>query len=534
MTTTRLLLWTSAFGLLVCPRLGITIGEPVPPSPTPNVIVVFCDDLGYADVGVFGARGFATPHLDRLAAEGIRLTRFYAAQGVCSASRAALLTGCYPNRIGIAGALGPNASIGIHPQETTLGELVKPQGYATGIFGKWHLGDRREFLPVHHGFDEFLGLPYSNDMWPNHPEARPGTYPPLPLIEADQVKELMPDQTQLTTRYTERAVRFIQQNRDRPFLLYLAHSMPHVPLFVSDKFKGATAHGLYGDVVAEIDWSVGQIADTLKHLNLDDRTLLIFTSDNGPWLSYGNHAGSTGLLREGKGTAWEGGVRVPFIARWTGQIPAGAVCREPAMTIDILPTIAPSPRILIEAGTPFIKREGVNGIRALRQLWSGHIVADLKTMDGALGEVDMVRQAGANSVTVLGSSPTETLDLFVAHCQQLGLLPMIDMLGVADPLAVLRPLKQQPSAAVVLHRGRDEESTRGKVIQYRHVNRIRSKYDVLISAAGGVDLREARSAIFNGANIIVVNLVRPGDAWQGISTEADVGQIAQEFLQTIE
>ena len=329
-----------AVGLAVLAALFIRpAGAGAPPS-APNIVIIFCDDLGYGDVGVFGAKGYATPHVDRMASEGIRFTRFYVAQPVCSASRAGLMTGCYPNRVGIAGALGPNAQIGIHSQEVTLGELVKTRGYATAIFGKWHLGHHPEFLPTRHGFDEYLGLPYSNDMWPRHPEAKPGTYPPLPLIEGDRVNELMPDQAQLTTRYTERAVQFIERSKDRPFLLYLAHSMPHVPLFVSDKHRGKTAHGLYGDVISEIDWSVGQVLDALKRNRLEERTLVVFTSDNGPWLSYGNHAGSAGPLREGKGTCWEGGVRVPFVARWPGHIPAGAVCHEPAMTIDLLPTVA--------------------------------------------------------------------------------------------------------------------------------------------------------------------------------------------------
>jgi len=306
----------------------------------PNIVIIFCDDLAYADLGVYGAKDWSTPCLDRLAHEGIRFTRFYAAQPVCSASRAGLLTGCYPNRIGIAGALGPNSKVGISGNEVTLAELVKPRGYATAIFGKWHLGRQPQFLPTHHGFDEYFGLPYSNDMWPKHPEAKPGTYPPLPLMEGDQVVQTMPDQTQFTTWYTERAVQFIAQNRDRPFFLYLAHSMPHVPLHVSDKFKGKSRQGLYGDVIMEIDWSVGKILAALKQHRLDRRTLVVFTSDNGPWLSYGNHAGSAGPLREGKGTCWEGGVREPFVARWPGKIPAGRVCREPAMTIDLLPTIA--------------------------------------------------------------------------------------------------------------------------------------------------------------------------------------------------
>ncbi|HKS35970.1 MAG TPA: sulfatase [Verrucomicrobiae bacterium] len=310
------------------------------PSRPPNVVIIFADDLGYADLGVFGARGYKTPNLDRLARKGRRFTDFYAAQAVCSASRAALLTGCYPNRIGISGALGPGARHGISSNEMTIAELVKQRGYATAIFGKWHLGHHPEFLPIRHGFDEYFGLPYSNDMWPFHPEAKPGTYPDLPLIDGDKVVGKNPDQTKLTTWYTERAVGFIERSKDRPFLLYVAHNMPHVPLFVSDKFKGKSKRGLYGDVIQEIDWSVGQILDALERHKLDRDTLVIFTSDNGPWLSYGDHAGSAGRLREGKGTAWEGGVRVPCIMRWPGRIPARSVCREPAMTIDVLPTIA--------------------------------------------------------------------------------------------------------------------------------------------------------------------------------------------------
>ncbi len=308
---------------------------------TPNVVLFFIDDLGYADIGSFSpnkaAMGYGTPNIDRLAAEGIRLTSFYVPQAVCSASRAALLTGCYSNRVGIQGALDHRADYGINPDETTLGEVFKSKNYATAIYGKWHLGHLPQFLPTRHGFDEYLGLPYSNDMWPNHPT---GKYPELPLIENDKVIQLMPDQSQLTTQYTERAVRFIERNKDKPFFLYVPHTMPHVPLFVSDKFKGKTKRGLFGDVIEEIDWSVGQVLATLKRLKLENNTLVIFTSDNGPWLSYGNHAGSAKPLREGKGTEMEGGVRVPFIARWPRKIPAGAVSREPVMTIDLLPTLA--------------------------------------------------------------------------------------------------------------------------------------------------------------------------------------------------
>ena len=309
-------------------------------NPKPNVVLIYADDLGYADVGVYGAKGFPTPNLDRMASEGIRFTDFYVAQAVCSASRAALLTGCYPNRVGIQGALGPASKMGINAGESTIAEVLKGRGYATAIYGKWHLGYQPQFLPEKHGFDDYFGLPYSNDMWPNHPSAKPGTYPDLPLIEGNKTIELNPDQTKLTTWYTEHAVRFIEQNKARPFFLYVPHNMPHVPLHVSDKFKGKSPRGLYGDVIMEIDWSVGQILDALKKHGLDERTLVIFASDNGPWLLYGDHAGSALPLREGKATAFEGGVRVPCLMRWPGKIPAGAVCRELAATIDVLPTLA--------------------------------------------------------------------------------------------------------------------------------------------------------------------------------------------------
>ncbi len=306
----------------------------------PNIVLIFIDDMGYADIGPFGATAYATPNLDRMAEEGTILTDFYVAQAVCTASRTALLTGAYPNRLGINGALGPASRVGIGDRELTMAEMLRARGYATAIFGKWHLGDRPQFLPTRHGFDEYFGLPYSNDMWPNHPEAAPGTYPPLPLIEGDSVIELMPDQSQLTRRYTEHAVDFIERNADRPFFLYLPHSMVHVPIFASERFLGRSGAGLYGDVVQEVDWSAGEVLGTIRRLGLDDNTLVIFTSDNGPWLSYGDHAGSTGGLREGKGTTWEGGVRVPFIARWPGHVAAGARITEPAMTIDLMPTIA--------------------------------------------------------------------------------------------------------------------------------------------------------------------------------------------------
>lgn len=307
----------------------------------PNVILIFTDDQGYNDVGVFGADDIATPHLDRMAKEGTILTSYYAAQAVCSASRAGILTGCYPNRIGIHNALGPGNTHGINASETTLAEMLKSQGYATAIFGKWHLGHHEKFLPTRHGFDEWFGIPYSNDMWPYHPQQGPVfNFPDLPLYENEKVIDTLEEQSQLTTQITERSIDFINRNKDNPFFLYVPHPQPHVPLFVSDKFKGKSERGLYGDVIMEIDWSVGQINEALKANGLEENTIVIFTSDNGPWLSYGNHAGSAYPLREGKGTAWEGGQREPFIIKYPKGIPAGQVIEEPVMAIDILPTIA--------------------------------------------------------------------------------------------------------------------------------------------------------------------------------------------------
>jgi arylsulfatase A-like enzyme len=308
------------------------------PPAKPNVVIVFADDAGYGDLGCYGNTLIRTPNLDRMAAEGTRFTDFYVAQAVCSASRAALLTGCYPNRIGIQGALGPKSKNGISAGETTIADMLKTRGYATAIYGKWHLGHHPQFLPTRHGFDDYFGLPYSNDMWPKHPTDH--SYPDLPLLEREKVVATNPDMNQLTKWYTEHAVAFIRKNKDRPFFLYVPHTMPHVPLGASDQFRGKSKAGLYGDVIEEIDWSVGQILATLKEQGLDDKTLVIFTSDNGPWLSYGPHAGSAGPLREGKGTSWEGGVREPCIVRWPGKVPAGKVSHEPWMTIDVLPTLA--------------------------------------------------------------------------------------------------------------------------------------------------------------------------------------------------
>ncbi len=331
----------------------------------PNIVIIFTDDQGYADVGVFGAKGFETPNLDRLAAEGRVFRNFHVPQPVCSASRAGLLTGCYPNRVGIHGALGPRSNFALGKNEMTLAELVKQRGYATGMFGKWHLGDRPDYLPVHHGFDEYFGLPYSNDMWPLHPgdgaaaSKRRATYPDLMMYDGDRVAIPVitgEHQDQLTTWYTERAVSFIERNQTRPFFLYLAHNMPHVPLHVSDKFRGRSKRGLYGDVIEEIDWSVGRVLDALKRAGVEKNTWIMFMSDNGPWLNYGDHAGSAYPLREGKGTCWEGGTREPCIMRWPGKIPVATESEDMLMTIDLFPTIARQ----IKAPLPKHKIDGLD------------------------------------------------------------------------------------------------------------------------------------------------------------------------------
>lgn len=316
----------------------------------PNIVLIYMDDMGYGDLSCNGAINYQTPNIDKMASEGIRFTNFLTAQAVCSASRAALLTGCYPNRLSISGALMPYSKNGIHTDETTIAEMLKQKGYATGIFGKWHLGYQKQFLPLQHGFDEYVGLPYSNDMWPVSFDGKPVNqgqnkfqYPALPLIENNEkIKEIktLEDQAKLTTIYTENAVRFIKKNKKKPFFLYLPHSMPHVPIAVSEKFKGKSKAGLYADLMMEIDWSVGKVLQALKENGLDENTLIILTSDNGPWLNFGNHAGSAGGFREGKGTTYEGGHRVPCIMRWKGTSPAGLVCNQLTSTIDILPTIA--------------------------------------------------------------------------------------------------------------------------------------------------------------------------------------------------
>ena len=315
-----------------------------PAKPPPNVVIVFCDDLGYGDLSCYGGK-VPTPHIDRIAREGIRFTDFHVPHPVCSASRAALLTGCYSPRVSIHGALMPTSTHGIAAEETTLAELLSDRGYRTACVGKWHLGHLPEFLPTRHGFDEWLGLPYSNDMWP--PNNGHIQWAPLPLFDGERVIDAdvtAEDQATLTGRYTARAVDFIERASTsgdaKPFFLYLAHTMPHIPLFAGEAFRGKSGAGLYADVVTEIDASVGTVLAALDRTGQAHNTLVLFTSDNGPWLQFGNHAGSAGPLREGKGTVFEGGIRESCVARLPGVIPAGSVSDALLSSIDILPTVA--------------------------------------------------------------------------------------------------------------------------------------------------------------------------------------------------
>lgn len=305
-------------------------------GPKPNMIIIFVDDLGYGDIGPFGATKQKTPRLDRMAAEGMKLTSFYAAP-VCSVSRAQLLTGCYGPRVDVPGVYFPAGTNGLNPAESTIAEYLKQQGYATQCVGKWHLGDQPEFLPTRQGFDHYFGIPYSNDMQRVPAGGGPRV---VPLLRDDKVDGLLTgkDQHSITRRYTEEAVRFIRASSKQSFFLYLAHTAVHVPIAAGPEFAGKSGNGRFGDWVEEVDWSTGVVLDSLRELGIDDRTLVIFTSDNGPWASMGKDGGSAGPLRGAKGSTWEGGVRVPTIARWPGKIPPGSACDAVAGTIDLLPT----------------------------------------------------------------------------------------------------------------------------------------------------------------------------------------------------
>lgn len=307
----------------------------------PNIVILFTDDQGYGDLSSYGHPTLHTPHLDALAAGGTKLTQFYVASPVCSPSRAALLTGCYPKRVGMhKHVIFPQYDYGLHTDEVTLADMLRDEGYATGCFGKWHLGHRPGLLPLDQGFDRYAGVPYSNDMAQVHrPKQNKYKYR-LPWIEDRAVVEWEPDQAQFTRRTTEAAVAFMEEHAAEPFFVYMPYSMPHIPLYASEDFNGNSPRGLYGDVIEEIDWSVGQVQATLKRLGLLENTLVLFTSDNGPWLSFGENGGSAGLLRGGKGSNWEGGQRVPCIVSWPGTIPAAGVVRDVTYSMDVFPTVA--------------------------------------------------------------------------------------------------------------------------------------------------------------------------------------------------
>jgi arylsulfatase A-like enzyme len=327
----------------------------------PNVVILLADDLGYGDLGCYGHPTIRTPHLDQMAAQGIKFSQFYAAH-LCTPSRAALLTGRLPIRSGLNVVLYPNSTGGIPDSEITLADALRSRGYATMCIGKWHLGHLPAYLPTRHGFDHYFGVPYSNDM-----DVKKSGYPPIPLLRDETVIEQPAKQETLTLRYTREALSFIRDHhtaaRSQPFFLYLAYSFPHIPLHAGKAFRGKSPRGLYGDVVEEIDWSVGQILSALRDAGLAESTLVFFTSDNGPWLIQQLHGGSAGLLREGKGSTWEGGMRVPCLAWWPGTIPPGRIALDVASSLDLFPTCLELAGAKIAEDRPY---DGVSLARLLR------------------------------------------------------------------------------------------------------------------------------------------------------------------------
>lgn len=445
-----------------------------PPADRPNIILVNCDDLGYGDLGCYGSNVNATPNLDRMAREGTRFTDFYMASPVCSPSRGAMLTGCYPRRIGFGSfdgqwVLFPGQPVGLNPAETTFAGLLKGQGYATQHIGKWHCGDQPEFLPTRHGFDRYYGIPFSNDM------GRQGgrdEFPPLPLLRDEEVIQEQPDQAALTERYVEESVRFIRENRDRPFLLYLAHMYVHLPIYASEKFLSRSKNGPYGAGVQCVDWAMGVLLWELQRLGLDQNTLTIFTSDNG---SRGDHGGSNAPLRGTKGTCWEGGQRLPCIMRWPGQIPAGRTCSELAASMDFLPTFAalagtkaPTDRIIDgkdirplmrgESGAKsphdaffYYLRDGLEAVRSgkwklhvsrvNRQLKRHEEIRELYDLERDIGETnnvaarfpDIVKELEAKVAACREDLGDQAKGIPGANCRPIGRVPQGRPLTAYDP-----------------------------------------------------------------------------------------------------
>jgi arylsulfatase len=391
--------------------LGLLFGAQVSTAQTskPNIIFIMTDDQGYGDLGSYGSKDLMTPNIDKMAKDGIQFTDYYAAANVCTPSRAGVLTGCYPQRIGMSQVLFPSRgpayiegknNIGFNPEEQTIPELLRDNGYKTACSGKWHLGHLREFLPLQHGFDEYLGIPYSHDMYPG----KNPLFPALPLVKGNEtVLDGVPLE-ELTSRFTDFSVDFINRNKSNPFFLYLTYSMPHIPLAVSSKYDGATGKGLYADVIYEIDMSVGQIIKALKDNGIEENTLIIFTSDNGPWLKYGNHGGTAGPLKAGKGTTYDGGHRVPFVAQWKGTIKKGQICSQPLSATDILPTFA----ALTKSKLPLGKIDGHNrsdlflGGKAGKEIYPIYFYSNQKLDALRYGDYKYHFKHQYDSITVVG------------------------------------------------------------------------------------------------------------------------------------